>query len=468
MRMTRYHLYLLGWVLLMLAGPVAFTQFPGGGGGKGGKGGFGRGGMDGLFNMYSGGADTFDVNKVQIPEFMTRMKTAEKYKEEMMAFLQKKGVTNGQMTKDLFSEFSMESFREMGKRRNESNFQKLAAGKDRFNVDTVDIPQDMQRFEQADAIKAKMKDFLTQKGVKDGQMTMDLYQEYSEGRMREFGERMAKGEIKMPERGGPPGGASDAENDQRAKEQFDAIDTNKDGKLSTEELKTAQDNRLRGTRVLDSFDLYDKNKDKFIDLEEYKAYYKDRMGGRDRPGDPAAPAPGQVPEEEKRPTVYRNGKLPKDLPTWFEPMDSDKDAQVGLYEWKKSGRTVKEFLDYDTNGDGFLTVEELQRVEKAKLKKPAEPTTGVAFGGNPGFGGPPAFGAPPGAGGGGPPAFMGGPRPGGGGGADGARMMRFDRMRGDKGGKAGPPAGGMDWMNKGKRGEKRGDKGGKGGRPPGA
>ena len=66
-----------------------------------------------MFNMMSGGAETFDVAKAQIPEFLTRFEPAEKQKEKMMAFLQKKGVTNGVMTQQLYTEFSEERRREM-------------------------------------------------------------------------------------------------------------------------------------------------------------------------------------------------------------------------------------------------------------------------------------------------------------------------------------------------------------------
>jgi hypothetical protein len=70
--------------------------------------------------------------------------------------------------------------------------------------------------------------------------------------------------------------------------------------------------------------------------------------------------------EDSRPTVYRLGKMPKDLPSWFEQLDTDKDGQVGLYEWKKAGRNVDEFLAMDANKDGFLTAEEVLRHQRAR------------------------------------------------------------------------------------------------------
>ena len=73
-------------------------------------------------------------------------------------------------------------------------------------------------------------------------------------------------------------------------------------------------------------------------------------------------------EEERRPVVYRVGSLPKELPAWFTELDTDKDGQVGLYEWKAAGRPLADFQAMDRNGDGFLTVEEALLYQKAQAK----------------------------------------------------------------------------------------------------
>jgi len=73
----------------------------------------------------------------------------------------------------------------------------------------------------------------------------------------------------------------------------------------------------------------------------------------------SAPLPGE--EDGSKPVVYRAGKLPPGLPDWFTQLDTDRDGQVGLYEWKHSGRPLEEFHAMDRNGDGFLTVEEVLR-----------------------------------------------------------------------------------------------------------
>ena len=109
---------------------------------------------------------------------------------------------------------------------------------------------------------------------------------------------------------------------------------------------------------------------------------------------------------EKRPTVYRANNLPtQGLPTWFAQLDTDKDGQVGLYEWKTAGRSLSDFQTWDLNGDGFITVEEAMHTFKMQQG------TAVAAGG-PSLPGAPSFGAPQG----GPPQGFRGNNGGGGGG----------------------------------------------------
>jgi hypothetical protein len=51
-----------------------------------------------------------------------------------------------------------------------------------------------------------------------------------------------------------------------------------------------------------------------------------------------------------------------DLPTNFSEGDADRDGQIGLYEWRSWKRgSMTEFAQFDRNGDGFLTPEELVR-----------------------------------------------------------------------------------------------------------
>jgi hypothetical protein len=87
--------------------------------------------------------------------------------------------------------------------------------------------------------------------------------------------------------------------------------------------------------------------------------------------------------------VYRPGKLPRELPSWFFQLDTDQDAQIGLYEWKVSGRSIEEFQRMDRNQDGFLTVEEVLYYEKERAARSSEGQQGSwdngrdgGFGGN--------------------------------------------------------------------------------------
>src|SRR4029077_16432070 len=89
------------------------------------------------------------------------------------------------------------------------------------------------------------------------------------------------------------------------------------------------------------------------------------------------PGSEQPEEEDRKPVVHRAGKLPKELRAWFKELETDGDGQIGLYEWKASGRPLDEFMKMDRNGDGFLTVEEVLRsVAAAKPQTGDSQTTG--------------------------------------------------------------------------------------------
>jgi len=78
--------------------------------------------------------------------------------------------------------------------------------------------------------------------------------------------------------------------------------------------------------------------------------------------------------EEERPIAMRYGKLPQGLPSWYDELDTDKDGQVSLYEWRKAGKDTKEFTEMDLNGDGLITADEYLRFTRLKtidIKKEA-------------------------------------------------------------------------------------------------
>lgn len=50
------------------------------------------------------------------------------------------------------------------------------------------------------------------------------------------------------------------------------------------------------------------------------------------------------------------------LPESYKSIDTDFDGQIALFEWRKARRgTISQFMQYDFNGDGFLTAKELAK-----------------------------------------------------------------------------------------------------------
>lgn len=171
-------------------------------------------------------------------------------------------------------------------------------------------------------------------------------------------------------------------------------DTDKDGRISMAEAQNG-----RGS-LKDSFTQYDTNRDGFIDTNEYTVYISSRFGGggmASSPGMGGSPWGGQSPqggmsggppggwgggssssdrgrdrkkdEDSEKVFVYRYGSLPKELPSWFNEMDFDKDGQIAVYEWKNSGKKLDDFNELDLNNDGFVTADEWIRKQALDLSK---------------------------------------------------------------------------------------------------
>jgi Ca2+-binding EF-hand superfamily protein len=170
-----------------------------------------------------------------------------------------------------------------------------------------------------------------------------------------------------------PGTISPEAQLERAAKMFRNLDRNKDGVLGPGEMPEFLRSKLRD---------WDRNGDGAIDASEYLAYFQAslkwvaeqvasgaipiKMPKGAAPTPPAAESAGKAALEKAAPVnpAPPGAAGPRvqpqpQLPEWFAKLDEDGDGQVGLYEWKKAGRPVSEFLEMDRNHDGFLEVREL-------------------------------------------------------------------------------------------------------------
>jgi hypothetical protein len=109
----------------------------------------------------------------------------------------------------------------------------------------------------------------------------------------------------------------------------------------------------------------DRNRDGRIDRDEYRAYFEGRVidvieFGPDPPPLPA-PVSRPRPPDEPLPYAIRYGKMPPGIPPWFVELDTDRDGQVALYEWRRAGLPMAQFQEMDLNEDGLLPPDEYLR-----------------------------------------------------------------------------------------------------------
>ncbi len=226
-------------------------------------------------------------------------------------------------------------------------FDMMARGQDSIEVEPM-----IAMAERMDpTARTKMEEFMRANNITNGRLTKEQFGESVKQAMAARGMRI-------------PGGSDAADDEARAKRMFERLDVNGDGGIDRDEANGSQ-------KLGQEFEKWDKNGDGKIDFNEYKEYFKEQMrairaanGGDDQGGDP------QQQQEDKRPTVYHAGSYPRELlavAPWFGQLDKDQDGQVGLYEWKEGGRSLKEFIELDANGDGLITVEEVLRHAKKNL-----------------------------------------------------------------------------------------------------
>lgn len=232
-----------------------------------------------------------------------------------------------------------------------------------------------------------------EKGITDGRITREQFAAFNQSMQSQMGGGGFKpsfgpgpGPGPGPFPGGAPGGQSGPPANPTdallgwAESEFKRRDTNGDGFLNMDEMPDS----LRS-----DLGRWDTNRDNLINLEEFKNYFVARFqnGRRDKEG-PVNPVTVIIEEEEldKRPVVFRAGKLPKELPSWFNELDTDKDGQVSLYEWRKGGKDLSEFASWDRNDDGLVMAEEVLFKQRNSQAQVASSSTGGNDDASPSFG----------------------------------------------------------------------------------
>jgi Ca2+-binding EF-hand superfamily protein len=122
---------------------------------------------------------------------------------------------------------------------------------------------------------------------------------------------------------------------------------------------------------------WDGDRDGVISFAEFTPYYQmhfkslaDQVAAGEiplkTPVGTFVPEAAPVLDEHPRRLEIRTNKSAEaaDLPDWFADFDLDSDGQVGLYEWRKKGKSIAEFLAMDLNQDGYIEAKELQQVMK--------------------------------------------------------------------------------------------------------
>ena len=155
----------------------------------------------------------------------------------------------------------------------------------------------------------------------------------------------------------PGGNAGDPAED--ADKVFRVLDRDGNGELASEELTVG---------LKDEKQHADADGNGRITKDEYRGYFQrkvtfkvDQLSAATKTNEnPQARGPDGKP------------KPGAGVPEWFATLDTDKDGQIALFEWRKDGRPIALFSEMDLNGDGLLTRDEYLRyvrMTENKLKQ---------------------------------------------------------------------------------------------------
>lgn len=166
----------------------------------------------------------------------------------------------------------------------------------------------------------------------------------------------------------------------RWSEQMSQWDTNKDGKLTREEVAV----RYARRRLLNSNQASPEQARGGWEMRNRGDGRGDPQGGQRSEGDQKSTG---VPHPFEKRASFRitdsagNNPRPAGIPEWFARDDVNMDNQVSMSEFarKWDASTLEDFYKFDTNQDGFITLKEcLAAVKKGFLKGSGSSSSSVA------------------------------------------------------------------------------------------